>query len=89
MTAVSEPPIKMGHIPHLPQLLEEMQRRLDDEETRLTRYLDGSADKELKTVVPPQSGYNISSLRLFTDNANTSYMLFHHQEKQTTGEFFY
>eukprot|EP00930_Biecheleria_cincta_P062765 TRINITY_DN4820_c0_g1_i1.p1 TRINITY_DN4820_c0_g1~~TRINITY_DN4820_c0_g1_i1.p1 ORF type:complete len:762 (+),score=158.73 TRINITY_DN4820_c0_g1_i1:55-2340(+) len=34
-----------------PQLLEEMQRRLDDEETRLTRYLDGSSEKELKTVV--------------------------------------
>lgn len=34
-----------------PHFLEEMQRRLDDEDSRLTRYLDNSSQKELKTTV--------------------------------------
>lgn len=34
-----------------PQFLREIQRRLEDEESRLSRYLDPSSEKELKTVV--------------------------------------
>ncbi|CAE7529703.1 CUL3A [Symbiodinium natans] len=34
-----------------PQFLLEIQRRLDDEESRLSRYLDSTSEKELKTVV--------------------------------------
>ncbi|CAE7730671.1 culC, partial [Symbiodinium pilosum] len=34
-----------------PQFLQEIQQRLDDEESRLSRYLDSTSEKELKTVV--------------------------------------
>ena len=34
-----------------PLFLQEIQRRLEDEESRLSRYLDSSSEKDLKTVV--------------------------------------
>mmetsp|Transcript_3091 Transcript_3091/g.7150 ORF Transcript_3091/g.7150 Transcript_3091/m.7150 type:complete len:760 (-) Transcript_3091:39-2318(-) len=34
-----------------PHFLQEIQRRLDDEESRLSRYLDSTSEKELKAVV--------------------------------------
>ncbi|CAJ1446781.1 unnamed protein product [Effrenium voratum] len=65
-----------------PQFLQEIQRRLDDEDRRLSRYLDSSSEKDLKMVVQRELILNTAKelVEMSSTGAQAMFMQQRHEE---------